>query len=254
MDRRNFIGSLGAGLLALLGLAGCGRKIIQNSGEIAGNASETPGSQTTVQEQPATNTVNSGNPPVNASGTPSATSGSATPGSPTTSPEPIQPPAPANSILIAYFSHTGNTRKIANQIHARVGSDIFEIKTVTPYPDDFNACLEQAKRERISNYRPQLQNMVANMASYEVVFLGFPYWIGYMPMALYTFLENHDLAKKTVIPFCTYNQSGMGGIVDHIRKLCRRSTVLDGIAIQRSTVDTAQNEVAAWLRGMGYIK
>lgn len=158
-----------------------------------------------------------------------------------------------NTILVAYFSHTGNTLKIANQIHDRVGGDIFEIKTVNPYPDDFKECLEQAEVEFKNNVRPQLQTMVENMDSYNIVFLGFPYWIGTMPMALYTFLEDYDFSNKTIIPFCTYNKSGMGRIPSYIRRLCRRSTVLDGLAIQRLNVDTDQGEVSTWLRGMGFV-
>jgi len=156
-------------------------------------------------------------------------------------------------ILVAYFSHTGNTRKIANLIHKRVPSDIFEIKTVNPYPDDFNECLEQAKVEFKNNVRPQLEARVENIDAYNVVFLGFPYWIGTMPMALYTFLEGHDFSNKTIIPFCTYNKSGMGRIPSYIRRLCRRSTVLDGIAVPRLNVDTEQGEVSTWLRGMGFV-
>ncbi len=62
-----------------------------------------------------------------------------------------------NDILVAYFSHTGNTREIANQIHKSVGGDIFEIVTVNPYPKDYDACVNQAKQEQDDDYRPKLK-------------------------------------------------------------------------------------------------
>ena len=74
------------------------------------------------------------------------------------------------NILVAYFSHTGNTQAIANFIHEDVGGDIFQIETVDPYPDDYNECVEQAGQELKDNYRPPLATEVENMDSYDVVF------------------------------------------------------------------------------------
>jgi len=259
MDRRKFISSLGAGLLSL-GIAGCGLETIQNTGEPEGNVSETPGSKTSVTELPAANAGNGSKTDSVETATgqtgsqPQTTTnaGNTDKTGDKSTDKTVQPPSPTNTVLVAYFSHTGNTRKIANQIHSLVGSDIFEIKTVNPYPEEFYACLDQATRESEENMRPQLKTRVQNMASYEVVFLGYPYWIGTMPMPLFTFLESYDFANKTIVPFCTYKQSGMGGVA-HIRQLCRRSTISEGLAVQQGNVNTAQNQVSAWLRSLGYM-
>jgi flavodoxin len=154
-------------------------------------------------------------------------------------------------LLIAYFSKTGNTREIANQIHASVGGDMFEIKTVDPYPADYNATVDQAKRELEVSYRPKLTATVPNMAAYDVMFLGYPNWWGTMPMALFTFLEGYDFAGKTIIPFCTHEGSRLGRSVSDLRKFCPQATLLDGLAIQGSSVKSAQNDVATWLRQIG---
>jgi flavodoxin len=157
-----------------------------------------------------------------------------------------------NNILVAYFSHTGNTREIANQIHERVGGDIFEIVTVDPYPDDYNACVDKAKQEQDDNSRPELATKVENMDSYDVVFVGYPIWWETMPMAVFTFLEEYDFSGKTIIPFCTHEGSGLGSSVEDIKKLCPNSTVLEGLAVRGSNVNNAQNEVLEWLRKIEY--
>ncbi|BBB92556.1 MAG TPA: flavodoxin [Methylomusa anaerophila] len=162
--------------------------------------------------------------------------------------------AKTDSMLIAYFSKTGNTREIANQIHANVGSDLFEIKTVDPYPVDYNATTEQAKREQESNYRPKLTATVPNMAAYDVVFLGYPNWWGTMPMALFTFLEGYNFSGKTIIPFCTHEGSRLGRSVSDLRQLCPQANILDGLAVRGSSVRNAQNDVATWLRQIGMVK
>ncbi len=159
-----------------------------------------------------------------------------------------------NNILVAYFSHTGNTREIANQIHEKVGGDIFEIVTVDPYPKDYDACVNQAKQEQDDDYRPKLKTKVENMDSYDVVFVGYPNWWGTMPMAVFTFLEEYDFSGKTIITFCTHEGSRLGRSVEDIKEVCPQSTTLEGLAIRGGDVKNAQNEVSEWLREIGMIE
>jgi flavodoxin/predicted small lipoprotein YifL len=150
-------------------------------------------------------------------------------------------------ILIAYFSHTGNTQKAANQIHELVGGDIVEIKTETPYPTDYNKCADLAKQEKESNSRPKLSTKVADMNSYDVIFVGYPIWWYSAPMAIHTFLESYDLSGKTVIPFCTSGGSDVAESMGAIKSLCPNSTVLQGL--------TANNlsDIKPWLSKLGML-
>ena len=157
-------------------------------------------------------------------------------------------------ILVAYFSRSGNTREIANQIHKRVGGDIFEIVTVKPYPKVYRECTDLAKKELESNARPQLAKDVKNMTSYDVVFIGYPNWWGTIPMALFTFLEKYDFAGKIIVPFCTHEGSALGRSVQDITKLAPKAEILEGLAVRGGSVKTAQNEVAAWLGKIGMTK
>ena len=159
--------------------------------------------------------------------------------------------AGAQKILIAYFSWSGNTREIANQIRERVGGDLFEIKTVNAYPTEYRACTDLAKKEQNENARPALSTKVENMDDYDVVFIGYPIWWGTTPMALFTFFEQYDLSGKTIVPFCTHGGSGLSRSASDIGKLCPKSTLLDGIAIRGSDAKSAQNDVAAWLENIG---
>ncbi len=159
-----------------------------------------------------------------------------------------------NNILAAYFSHSGNTREIANQIHECVGGDIFEIVTVDPYPDDYDTVVDQARQEQEDDYRPELATEVEHMDSYNVVFIGYPNWWGTMPMAVFTFLEGYDFSGKTIVPYCTHEGSRLGRSVKDITKLSSQSTILDGLAVRGGDVKNAQNEVSEWLREIGMIK
>ncbi len=158
------------------------------------------------------------------------------------------------NILVAYFSHSGNTEVVANQIYESLGDDIFKIETVYPYPADYDAVVNMAKQEQKNQYRPELEMGIENMDSYDVIFVGYPNWWGTMPMAVFTFLEEYDFLGKTIIPFCTHEGSGLGGSVDDIAELCPQSTILDALAIRGGDVENAEEDVLEWLYEIGMVR
>lgn len=172
------------------------------------------------------------------------------------------------TILVAYFSRTGenynvgyiekgNTHIVADMIEEQVGADMFEISTVTPYPDDYDECTESARQEQSENARPELNASVENMQDYDIIFLGYPNWWGDMPMAVYTFLESYDFSGKTIVPFCTHEGSGLSSTERSIASTCSGAEVLDGLAIRGSVAqnsqDQAQEAVIDWLKEAGFI-
>ena len=150
-------------------------------------------------------------------------------------------------ILIAYFSHTGTTEAVAKYIHSIKGGTLFEIKTVNPYPSDYNACLAQATEELRANSRPPLYTHVSGIDSYEIIFIGYPIWWGDSPMAIRTFLEEYDLSNKTIIPFCTSGSSGITTSVQSIKKLCPKSKILDGLCITNANRSRTNEMIEQWI-------
>ena len=143
--------------------------------------------------------------------------------------------------LVVYFSRTGNTKAVAEEIQSLTGSDLVELKTVVPYPSSYNDCLAQAQEERANNARPELSTVVSNMSEYDTVYVGYPIWCYTAPMAIFTFLESYDFTGKTVIPFCTSGSSSINQSVTDIRSICSGVNVLDGFRAGGSET------VEAWL-------
>lgn len=158
----------------------------------------------------------------------------------------------AKNVLIVYFSHSGHTRQVAGQIHQRVGGDVVELKAVTGYPREYNAVVEQAKQEQKADARPQIAIEIANIGSYDTVFIGYPNWWGTMPMPLFTLLEQYDFSEKKIIPFCTHEGSGLGRSASDIKKLYPGANVLEGLAVHGSRVAGAQEAVDSWLKRLGF--
>ena len=147
----------------------------------------------------------------------------------------------------------GNTEVIARKIQGLTGSDLFQIQTVKAYPEDYTETTRVAQDELSGNARPELAETVADMVSYEVIYLGYPNWWGTMPMAVFTFLDSYDFSGKTIVPYCTHEGSGLGSSERDIKKLCPTAKVLSGLAIKGGTVGRADNDVANWLKKLGLI-
>lgn len=154
-------------------------------------------------------------------------------------------------ILVAYFSHSGNTKNVAQQIQSLVGGDIFEISTVQGYPSEYRATTEVARKELDGNFRPQLSGQVADMASYDLIFLGYPNWWSTMPTALFTFLEQYDFSGKSIAPFCTHEGSRLGRSLDDLGRLAPGARITKGFEIRGSRVAGAGESLSAWIKEIG---
>lgn len=160
------------------------------------------------------------------------------------------------SAAYAGYIEKGNTAMMAALIAEATGGDLFEITTVTPYPEDYASMLRVAQEEIDTDARPELAAQVENMADYDVVFIGYPIWHGQMPQAIYTFMESYDLTGKTIIPFNTHEGSGQSGTQRVIENALPNSTVLQGLAVQGKTAQedeaSTRELIASWLDNLNW--
>lgn len=164
-----------------------------------------------------------------------------------------QTPDTAKKVLIVYYSRSGNTREIATQIQQKVGGDILEIKTVKPYPQSYDETTKQARQELDSGFKPELQPININIAQYDTIIIGSPLWWSTVSTPVISFLTQYDLSGKTIIPFVTHGGSGIARSVTHIKELCPKADVKEGIAIRGSNVQNSQNELTQWLQQLKMI-
>lgn len=163
-------------------------------------------------------------------------------------------PAPAKKVLVAYYSHSGNTREVARQIAGVSGGELFEIVPVTPYPSDYRTVVDQAKKEIEAGARPALKNRVEDMSQYDVIFIGSPCWWATVAPPVATFLASYDFAGKTVVPFMTHEGSRMGRSEEDIRKLCAGATLLGGLPLRGGAVKDSRDAVRKWVQGLNLTK
>lgn len=109
-------------------------------------------------------------------------------------------------VLVAYFSISGNTEKVAKAIADNTGGTLFRIERQKPYPEEFRKYADEAKTELDDSIYPALKTKVDSMGKYDVIFIGCPVWWHTTPRVINTFLEKegYDFSNKVVVPFCTY--------------------------------------------------
>lgn len=154
--------------------------------------------------------------------------------------------------LVAYFSCSGVTEKLARELAGVVGGDLYQIEPAIPYTDaDLNWHDPQARstvemEDKAS--RPAIAGSVADMPKYETVFVGFPIWWYIAPTIINTFLESYDFSGKTVIPFATSGMSGVGDTDKWLHPSCSGET--NWRPAKRFSDNTTAKELKKWVDGL----
>ena len=154
--------------------------------------------------------------------------------------------------LIAYFSASGKTARLAKTLADATGGDLFEIRPETTYTSADLDWMDKKSRSTIEmkdeHSRPAIASRVEDMAQYGTVFVGFPIWWYQAPRIIETFLESYNFTGKTVIPFATSGGSGMGKTADILRAVCPAANILPG---KRMSARESVDSVRAWIETLG---
>lgn len=166
--------------------------------------------------------------------------------------------------LVVYFSHAGenyfggalqvikkgNTEVIADKIQAMLGCEKFKIETEKEYPIGYHDCCDAALAEQKAGELPKLKSDLTSIDEFDNIILCSPCWWGTMPQAVFSFLNQHNFAGKTIYPLCTHEGSGMGRSEADLKAVCSDANVEVGLAIQGSTVMSADDKLKKWLKNL----
>ena len=149
--------------------------------------------------------------------------------------------------LVAYFSATGTTEKLAERVASVLKADIFEIKPKEPYTrDDLNWNNQNSRSSKEMNNRsfiPEIKEKLANIEDYDTIYVGFPIWWYIAPTIINTFLESYDLTGKTIIPFATSGGSGMGNTNKELKDSCKGAILKEGKRLRVTASDEEIEEL-----------
>ena len=150
--------------------------------------------------------------------------------------------------LVAYFSASGVTAKVAENLSDALGADLFEIVPKVRYTKADLDWRDKTSRSTIEMNnpasRPEIESLRDNVADYDTIYVGFPIWWYVAPTIINTFLESYDLAGKTIIPFATSGGSGMGKTNEKLEPSCPGATVKAGKVF---SMNASRQELAEWV-------
>ncbi|MBE5774040.1 MAG: flavodoxin [Clostridiales bacterium] len=149
--------------------------------------------------------------------------------------------------LVAYFSASGVTAKVAERLSESIGADLHEITPKVRYTDADLDWRDKTSRSSIemSNpaSRPEIERIRDNMQDYDTIYLGFPIWWYIAPTIINTFLESYDLTGKTIVPFATSGGSGMGKTNELLLPSCPGAILAEGCVFK---ADISKQELVSW--------
>ena len=159
-----------------------------------------------------------------------------------------------SKILVAYFSASGVTAKVAKNLGQALNADLYEICPKDPYTqadlDWTNHDSRSSVEMRDKNFRPPLADLSAPVAGHEVIFLGFPIWWYVAPTIINTFLEQYDFANKTIVMFATSGGSGFGKAKDGLQASAPNAKIIEGKVF---SPQTDQATLAKWAQELGVL-
>ncbi len=152
--------------------------------------------------------------------------------------------------LVAYFSATGTTKGVAQQLAEVTGADLHEIKPEKPYTDADLDWQDKQSRSTIEmedkSSRPAITGKLPNMQEYDVIYVGFPIWWYTCPTIINTFMESYDFKGKTVIPFATSGGSSIKKACEDLKTAYPEVNWKEGKLLNRAS----KSEIEEWISGL----
>ena len=154
--------------------------------------------------------------------------------------------------LVLYYSETGTTKTVAQELQKQLNADIEEIEAVVPYTGIFQETIQRGQREMQSGEMPAIKPLKKQIANYDIIFLGYPIWFGTYANPIITLVKEQDFAGKTVVPFCTFGSGGLNTSSDALRKALPKATIAKGYGVRTARVASAPKEINRFLIANGY--
>ena len=152
--------------------------------------------------------------------------------------------------IVVYFSCTGNTKAVAEEIAAQTGSDLQEIVPEPYTEEDLNYNDDSCRANVEMNdpeSRPAISNTIENLSDYDTIYIGYPIWWSSLPRIMNTFFDTYDFSGKTIVPFCTSGSSSISQSLSVIREAEPEAQVKEGLQVSSAGADDSSDEVSRWL-------
>lgn len=158
----------------------------------------------------------------------------------------------AQKVLVVYYSQTGATKKVAEELKQQLDADIAEIVAEKPYDGAFGQTIERCKKEQEAGEVAAIKALDVNVSDYDLIFLGYPVWFGTYAPPVAGFLKSQSLEGKKIVTFCTFGSGGLQSSTSDMLKALPNSEVVAGYGVRNARLDKAADEINRFLIEWGY--
>lgn len=158
-----------------------------------------------------------------------------------------------DSTLIVYYSQTGATKAVAEELQKQLECDITTIEVVNPYSGDYDATIQRWRKELEDSVKVEIKPLSVNLDDYKTVFLGFPIWGGTYALPIATFIADNSIEGKKVVTFATFGSGGIDAATTNIATAQPGAKVIKGYGVRNARVEKAPAEIERFLIENGYI-
>ena len=160
----------------------------------------------------------------------------------------------AQKKLVLYYSETGTTKAVAEELQKQLNADIECIEAVEPYSGNFQETIQRGQREMQNGETPAIKPLKSKIADYDIIFLGYPIWFGTYAMPIATLVKENDFEGKTIVPFCTFGSGGLNTSSEALKKVLPKAIIKEGYGVRTVRVAAAAKELDRFLKENGYKK
>ena len=155
-------------------------------------------------------------------------------------------------ILVLYYSQTGTTKALAEELQIQLGADIEAVECEVPYDGDFNQTIQRCQEEMADNEVPAVKSLNSNIGDYDIIFLGYPVWFGTYAQPIGGLLHSQSFEGKKIVTFCTFGSGGLESSTKALAEALPESEVVAGYGVRTARIEAAPEEVNRWLIETGF--
>lgn len=156
--------------------------------------------------------------------------------------------------LVLFYSQTGATRSVAEELQRQLGCDIDSIVAVNPYDGDYGQTIARWMQEKADSVKVEVKPINANLDEYDTIFLGFPIWGGTYALPMASFLADNGLEGKKVVTFATFGSGGIDKATLDVAVALPKADVSEGYGVRNARIGKASEEITRFLKENGYLE
>ena len=156
--------------------------------------------------------------------------------------------------LVLYYSQTGTTKAVAEEIQKLTGADLELVVAQVPYDGTYSETIERCQKEREAGEFALIEPLKSDLNNYDTIYVGYPVWFGTFARPMETMIKSIDLSGKKVIPFCTFGSGGLNTTSDDLRRKFPQAEVLEGYGVRTARIGRMPKEIDTFMKRNGYIQ